>query len=89
MGDEFELEHWKSRATIAERERDSARFVLATLRGFVRACLDGKSTGDTFAKLRKAQQEHDRQWWTREHAMNAVGEFIAGIDESEQLEPTK
>jgi hypothetical protein len=76
MSDEFELDHWKSRATIAEAERDSARSVLAYLRSFHR-----DPSLENGARLLARRKEHDVTWWNVEHAMDAVVEAIAGAED--------
>lgn len=73
---EFELEHWRSRALTAEKERDSARVVLAALRGHFHG-----ARPVTIEKVRDHLGNHDQDWWTQEHAMNAVAEFFDGTSE--------
>lgn len=87
MAEEFELEHWKSRALVAEKERDSARSVLARLRGYCRRVEEFKTGhGDlashtrSWCALREQLRVHDREHWNIEHAMNAVSESLDGID---------
>lgn len=72
----FELEHWKSRALVAEQERDSARNVLAALRGYFHGDARAPVTQE---RVRESLRQHDQTWWTREHAVNAVAEFFAGV----------
>lgn len=74
MIDEFELEHWKSRATLAEQERDSARSVLAALRSFHR-----DPSPEHAARLLARRKEHDVTWWNVEHAMAAASEAIEDV----------
>jgi hypothetical protein len=74
VSDEFELEHWKSRATLAEAERDSARSVLAALRSFHR-----DPSQEHAARLLARRKEHDVAWWNVEHAIAAVSEALDDI----------
>jgi hypothetical protein len=85
---DFDLEHWKSRATVAESERDSARRVLARLRGYFRKQEEQHPVTIEQEPLRKQLREHDQTWWTQEHAMNAVAEFFSGVEDEPTETPT-
>jgi hypothetical protein len=84
MSEPFELEHWKSRALVAEKEREAARPVLVHLRGYFMAVdrMDPRSSKE-LELVRGYLRVHDQEWWTRAHAMNAVAEGIAGIRDDE------
>jgi len=68
---EFELEHWRSRALVAEKERDSARSVLAALRTYHR-----EPTSEHAAKVLEARKKHDVTWWNVDHVVAAVREVL-------------
>lgn len=83
---EFDLEHWKSRATVAEKERDSARSVLAALRHYFHKQEAQHPVTIEQEPLRNRLREHDREWWTTEHAMNAVTEFFEACSDDTNLD---
>ncbi len=79
----YALEHWRSRALVAEKERDSARAVLARLRGYFR--LIEEKTFDEGARkylsVRSQLRLHDQEHWNRNHALDAVTEALTGTDD--------
>lgn len=78
MADEFELEHWMSRAKIAEERLASATTVLASMRHYFLGQEHGIGRG-SLEKMREALRWHDQKWWTQADAMDAVAEGIAGV----------
>ncbi len=87
---EFEMEHWRSRALVAEKERDSARTVLAHLRGYFRAPEESDPRASKKEDLvRGYLRVHDQEWWNREHAQNAVIEALIGADERAEEMPSE
>lgn len=86
---EFDLEHWRSRAKVAEDERDAARAVLVSLRHYFHRLEEQQPVTVELEPVRNRLREHDQKWWTRDHAVNAVAEMVAGCDDyaaAEKLE---
>lgn len=82
---EFELEHWQSRARVAEAELDSAKNVIAALRQyFIELEIPAGQVGSALMKrqaLRQKLREHDQKYWTRDDATRALAEGIVDIKE--------
>lgn len=80
MAAEFELEHWQSRAKIAEKELDSARSVLARLRGYCRVVEKGeKDPRIAYGAVRECLRKHDQEYWNVTHVISTLAEGLGDL----------